>query len=110
MAAGEDCMTCHGGGEGPVWTVAGTVYGSPQGGGIHGVKVQLVDAGGKVVEAWSNDAGNFYSAESFTPPYTVTLLRAGRSITGSPNAVNEAHLVTAACNGCHVGTARLVSP
>jgi len=116
MRPGEDCLGCHGGSGGGEeeakhhWTFAGTVFDEGTGDGIHGVKVELVDSRGRTITVWSNAAGNFYSAEGFTPPYTVTLLRGDRSFVGVPDTVSQAHVDYAGCNGCHVGTARLFAP
>ena len=118
MRPGEDCLVCHGGGggggegeeEGKTWSFAGTVYDQDTNEGVHGVKVDLVDSRGRSITAWSNAAGNFYSAEPMTPPFTATLTRGGRSFTGTPDPVSTAHMDYGGCNGCHVGGARIYAP
>jgi len=117
MRPGEDCLECHGGGGGEgegddarTWSFGGTVFDQDTNEGVHGVKVQLVDSRGRTITAWSNAAGNFYSAESMTPPFTVTLTRGGRSVTGVPDPVTTAHMDYGGCNGCHVGSARIHAP
>jgi hypothetical protein len=80
MAPGEDCMRCHGGGEGEgarAWTVAGTVYPSETtedpDAGVRGATISISDANGKSFDLRSNDAGNFYTAESLAFPIAVAV-------------------------------------
>jgi hypothetical protein len=63
MAPGQDCVECHDGGEARRWTAAGTW--------TRGARVSVTDANGKTVPMRGNDVGNFYTAESLTPPLTV---------------------------------------
>jgi hypothetical protein len=91
MAAGQDCIACHDGGEAKRWTAAGTW--------TRGAHVSVTDANGKNVPMRGNEVGNFYTAESLTPPLTVsvdgvemvtTALRSGGKLTYG------------GCNLCHV--------
>jgi hypothetical protein len=96
MAAGQDCLECHGGGEGEEdarpWTVAGTF--------TRGAHVDVTDANGKRVPMRGNKVGNFYTAESLTPPLTVTV--DGRTM-NNVAALTSGRLVYGGCNLCHVG-------
>jgi hypothetical protein len=112
MRPGQDCLECHG--DGPVpgepptvadrvaaahrWTVAGTVYptpDAPEGPGVAGATVHVVDATGRALTLETNLAGNFYSAEPLAFPLEVTVQHAGRS------ASMEDPVPYGGCNGCH---------
>ncbi|MDP2315350.1 MAG: carboxypeptidase-like regulatory domain-containing protein [Pseudomonadota bacterium] len=77
MNPGQSCIACHDRGEGPTFTVAGTVMGDygdvDDCDGVEGVTVRLTDADGAVHEATSNAAGNFYLNDAIAMPYTVEL-------------------------------------
>jgi hypothetical protein len=130
MKPGERCLECHGGAsrpgagggggehgdeegddDGPRWSLAGTVYASPNAperSGIQGARVQVTDARGSSFGLTSNLAGNFYSAESVTFPLTVCVERAGRrSCMGDPVPHGD-------CNACHApggeADGRIVAP
>jgi hypothetical protein len=94
MAAGQDCVECHGGGEARAWTVAGWTKGA---------RVTVVDANGKSVEMRGNKVGNFYTAESLAPPYTVTV-----DGLPMPQDALKFGLKYGGCNLCHVN--RLAKP
>jgi hypothetical protein len=107
MEPGNDCAGCHGG-AGPAhhtWTMSGTIVftASPSWDedGVAGVKVTLEDDTGHAVTAWSNAAGNFYSAEAHGKPYTVRLERGAQTLVGVPNPTTGAHVDFADCNMCH---------
>jgi hypothetical protein len=94
MAAGQDCMECHGGGGGEgddarPWTVAGTIAGT------RGAHVSITDASGWSFTLRSNSVGNFYTAEGVRFPITV-------SVDGNPMAGTLPH---GSCNAaaCHPG-------
>lgn len=95
MAPGQDCLECHGGGEGEddakAWTVAGTW--------TRGAHIDVVDANGKRVPLRGNKVGNFYTAESLTPPLTVSV----DGVTmNNVAALTSDHLAYGGCNLCHV--------
>lgn len=98
MQPGSDCMRCHGGGEAPTWTIAGTVYRTSDadpGAGLRGVRVQVTDASGWSFTLRSNQAGNFYSAEAVAFPLRVCL-EDGSSTACMPDPVPRG-----SCNSCH---------
>jgi hypothetical protein len=99
MAPGEDCLSCHsrGGGARP-WTVAGTVLAAPDAAvedGVQGATVVLTDARGRTLELRTNQAGNFYSAESLALPLRVAVRRGA--------TVREMGFLVqyGGCNSCH---------
>lgn len=108
MRPGDDCLRCHGGHPGgpetgPVehadtFSVAGTVYGTPDAdakAGVEGAVVQITDANGSSFELRSNSVGNFYSAEQVAFPVQVCVTRDGASNCMTPPAPNGG------CNYCH---------
>ncbi len=84
MEPGSDCLECHDGGEARRWTAAGTWGGQ-------GNAVSIQDAGGKSFTLRTNQAGNFYTAESLSFPLRVSVN--GRAM---PSAVSDG-----SCNRCH---------
>lgn len=66
MDPGHDCLECHGAGEGPAWSAAGTF----ESGGAH---VWIRDAAGRSFTVRTNQAGSFYTAESIVYPLTVAV-------------------------------------
>ena len=84
MEPGADCLGCHDGDEARLWTAAGTWGGQ-------GNQVSLRDANGKSFTLGTNQAGNFYTAESLAFPLQV-------SVNGEtmPDAVTYG-----GCNSCH---------
>ena len=108
MRPGEACLTCHGGsggGEAPLFTLAGTVYptahepndcvGAVNGGGS---VVTVLDAAGRTITMTPNAVGNFYYAGAVTFPVTARITRNGlaRSMTTPQSNGN--------CNSCHTLT------
>lgn len=83
MAAGQDCIECHGMGEAKRWTTAGTW--------VKGAHVTITDANGKSLTLRGNDVGNFYTAESLALPLSV-------SVDGTPM---EDPVTYVGCNLCH---------
>jgi hypothetical protein len=101
MRPGSDCLACHGrpGAEedGPPWTIAGTVYATPQGTGkgVRGAAIHVTDASGRTVTVHSQEAGNFYLADGLTFPLQVSVERNGATQTmGDP-------VSDGSCNRCH---------
>lgn len=111
MRPGEDCLACHSnstslggalpGGErahhaSPAWSVAGTVFTSGNStAGYEGAEVQITDANGWSFSLRSNEAGNFYSAESPTFPLHVCINANGTT------SCQQSALTSGACNSCH---------
>lgn len=99
MNPGQDCIACHASGEGPNYTVAGTVmgdYGDPDDcDGVEGVTVRLTGADDAVIELITNEAGNFFTTDAIAMPYTAEVELDGRtlSMTGEQE--------TGACASCH---------
>jgi hypothetical protein len=104
MHPGMDCIGCHTSrGEGPRFSVAGTVYGGPNAGddcfGVAGAVVRITGADGKVQELGTNAAGNFYTRTAFAAPYTAELVRGGVVV-----AKMQTPQTTGACNACHTAS------
>ncbi len=99
MNPGEDCIACHSRGEGPEFTLAGTVMGAyadlDDCNGIQGVTVRVTDADGVVTELATTEAGNFYTRADIAMPYTIELEKDGQT----------SRMVSAqsdgACASCH---------
>jgi hypothetical protein len=91
MAPGQDCLECHsGGGEARRWTAAGTW--------TRGARVSVTDANGKTVPLRGNQVGNFYTAESLTPPLTVSVDGVTMAATALKSGLG---LQYGGCNICH---------
>src|SRR5215204_5409730 len=77
MHPGGDCIGCHGSGEGPRYSIAGTVMGAfddpTDCEGVDGVTVRITDADGAVHEVTTNRAGNFFLTEDVPVPYTAEI-------------------------------------
>jgi hypothetical protein len=108
MRPGEDCLRCHGGSPGGDqglevkrairWTLAGTVYAlstADPSAGVEGAQVQVTDATGFVLHLDTNQAGNFYTAETLTFPLRACALRHGQL-----NCM-DGPVEHGACNFCH---------
>lgn len=100
MRAGENCLRCHqeNGTAKNVWTAAGTVYLHDQADreqGLAGVKVILQNPSGKTVTLFTNEAGNFFTAEPLEQGYSVRIEKEGKSMAmSSPPPAGS-------CNACH---------
>lgn len=99
MKPGGDCISCHSSGEGPHFTVAGTVMNDYVDAigceGIEGVTVTLTDADGGVHTLHTNATGNFYTSEPIPVPYTAEL-----SYMGDTRSMGSAQTDTN-CMSCH---------
>jgi hypothetical protein len=102
MRPGSDCLECHGDGggdgeDGPRWTLAGTVYGSPldSGKGLRGVAIEITAADGRTLTLHSNQAGNFYLADGLAFPLHVAVTRNGQTV------AMQAAVNSGSCNRCH---------
>ena len=109
MRPGDDCLRCHGGSPGGAeegletrqatrWSLAGTVYATVDaapGAGVQGAHVQVTDAKGFAFQLQTNEAGNFYSAESVAFPLHVCVDRNGKL------SCMDTPVPHGACNFCH---------
>ncbi len=97
---GLDCMSagCHGpGGQGPLWTVAGTLYGAAAGGApIAGATITVVGANGVSTDLVSAQNGNFYTGVTIALPAKVYASKCP-AVTPMISAVS-----IGSCNSCHV--------
>ena len=112
---GQPCLTCHGG-EGPAsaqFTVAGTLYalqGQPDP-AISAV-AQIEDILGRIWNAKTNAAGNFYvSPSEFTPQYPtqMNVIPAGGDPSQAIPMIGFAGR-SGSCADCHKATAGQTSP
>lgn len=108
MNPGEACIACHATGEGPTFTVAGTVMGAlgdiDDCVGVEGVTVTLTDANGDVTTLTSNGTGNFFTSDPIVMPYTVTLSADGRT-TAMSAAQSDGD-----CASCHTEAGENAAP
>lgn len=101
MHPGGDCIACHRQrGEGPTYTMAGTVFQGLDDGddcrGIPQVQIDVLDSAGAVAfSVTSNAAGNFHSTRALPSPYTVRVTYEGRT------AEMATPQTDGACNRCH---------
>ncbi|SRR6266545_5035661 len=73
--AGTGCQNCHGTGVGgaPIFTLGGTLYGTPTGvGAIVGATITITDANGQTQKLISANNGNFWSKEPIAYPIKVS--------------------------------------
>ena len=100
MHPGGDCIGCHtDNGEGPKFTVAGTVYASAHEAddcfGVAGAQVEITDNNGTVTTLTTNEAGNFHTDVAMTFPYKVRVLA-----NGGENRMSASQN-TGRCASCH---------
>jgi cytochrome c553 len=102
MHPGGTCIECHtSGGEGPKFTLAGTVMGATDDdtdcNGVESATVEITGADGKVTTLTTNAAGNFYieSQTALSTPYTAKIIQGGKE-----RAMTAAQTV-GDCNTCH---------
>ena len=105
---GRDCMSCHkpGGGEAPIWRVAGTVYNEAGTAPNSNAAVKLYtgpDAIGKLKYTLQVDAkGNFYTGGNIDFSGGLYPSALGNTSTYSMSSP----ITTGSCNSCHDGTSR----
>jgi hypothetical protein len=107
MNPGIDCLTCHG----PdlrasykSWTIAGTVYPSPDSladGGQPNVQILITDANGTQLTLVSNSAGNFYTEETLAFPLQSLMVQNGRHRMQMDLSENFIPSTVSSCNQCH---------
>lgn len=97
---GQPCLTCHGpGGEGPRFTIGGTIFSTAQGGvAVAGATVVVVDASNVTTRLVSASNGNFYSNANLTLPLRVS---ASKCPDTKPMIGAIASAQDGDCNGCH---------
>jgi hypothetical protein len=111
MHPGGACIACHSRGEGPRFSVAGTVfptaheptdcYGVEGGSDVH---VEITDAAGSVLTLSVNAAGNFYSTKTVAYPFHAKVVTMGQE-----RAMGAAQ-ATGDCNSCHTETGKNGAP
>ncbi|HEU4729065.1 MAG TPA: hypothetical protein VFT22_14270 [Kofleriaceae bacterium] len=108
MHPGRACISCHAGGEGPRFRIAGTVY--PTGHepddcfGATSATVEITDATGHVTTLPVNSAGNFFTQNAIAFPIQVAVVANGmrRAMAGSPPNGD--------CNSCHTRDGANMAP
>jgi mono/diheme cytochrome c family protein len=102
MNPGMACITCHARGEGPGFSIAGTLYPT-----IHepdrcygadassGAQVIITGADGQTVALAPNTAGNFYAKTSVAKPYRAKV------VTADGEREMAAAQTSGDCNSCH---------
>lgn len=98
--AGQPCLTCHGpGGEGPRFTIGGTLFTTAQGGApIAGATIVVVDAASVTTRLITASNGNFYTNATLALPLRVS---ASRCPDTQPMNGAIATAQDGDCNGCH---------
>lgn len=99
--AGKDCLIsgCHSSGGWKRFSIGGTIYTDAEGAATRaGAQIKVVDANGITVNLTSDQIGNFYSTQSMTAPFLITVSYRGRKVR-MPGAASGG-----GCNagGCHV--------
>jgi hypothetical protein len=119
MEPGGDCIGCHSAGEGPSYTVAGTVMAAFRDDtnctGLDAITVRLTGADGRQVDLQTNAAGNFFARLApglLAFPYHAEVIHGTVSVpmiaarTASETSCNTCH--TAA--GANGAPGRIVAP
>lgn len=109
MHPGGDCIGCHSSeGEGPTFTVAGTVMGALDDdtdcNGIGGATVEILGTNGGTLTLVTNDAGNFFSTKALPTPYTARV-----TINGTVFEMGTAQ-TSGRCNACHTAAGENGAP
>lgn len=105
MHPGRACIDCHAQGEGPRFTVAGTVFPTAHepddcnGVGAGAVKVVITDANGQVITLDVNAAGNFPPTKSRPP--TIAMPYTAKVVSGDKVRAMKTPQTSGDCNGCH---------
>lgn len=82
MRPGGACISCHASeGEGPSYTIAGTVMGALDDDencvGVDGVTVEITGADGQTIQLVTNSVGNFFYNGPLAMPYEAKVVRDG---------------------------------
>lgn len=105
MNPGQPCITCHSKGEGPTFTVAGTLFGSSDekdlcgGSNAGGAVVYIQDSAGKTLKLVPNEMGNFFSKLPISGDYKAWVQTAD----GKTRAMSAKQSIRD-CNTCHTQT------
>ena len=100
MHPGSACIECHSAGEGPRFTLAGTVMAATNDdtdcNGAQGATVEITGADGTVTKLTTNAAGNFYiDKATLSTPYTAKIIQ------GTKTRAMSAAQTNGDCNTCH---------
>jgi hypothetical protein len=111
MNPGMACISCHKSGEGPSFSIAGTVY--PTGHepdrcnssvGTAGARIVIIGADGKMTTLTPNAVGNFSSNATIKTPYQAKVTYQGRErIMTTPQSSGD-------CNSCHSQNGSMLAP
>ena len=111
MNPGMACISCHKSGEGPNFSIAGTVY--PTGHepdrcnsaiGTAGASVVIIGADGKMTTLTPNAVGNFSSNTAIKTPYQAKVTYQGRErLMMTPQSSGD-------CNSCHTQNGSMSAP
>jgi hypothetical protein len=110
MHPGGACNACHRQGEGPIYSIAGTVYPTAheyndcRGSTTSGIQVVITAAGGGNFVLGVNSSGNFVSLQSVALPYTAKVAYDGRE------RVMASAQQSGDCNSCHTLTGANQAP
>lgn len=109
MHPGDACIQCHRSGEGPWFTIAGTVYPTAHepndcNGSHGGASVQITDANGLVMSLAVNSSGNFFTSALLKFPVTAKVIANGKE------RVMVATQASGDCNTCHTQTGTSMAP
>jgi hypothetical protein len=112
MRPGEACIACHSRGEGPRFSLAGTVYASAHepndcnsmASDLAGATVVITDANKISYTLTPDRVGNFSSNASLALPYQAKVVKAGNErIMMTPQTVGD-------CNSCHTPAGANMAP
>jgi mono/diheme cytochrome c family protein len=101
MRPGGPCLACHRANDGPMFTIAGTVYASAHepencdGADDSDIRVVIRGADGRELSLRVNSAGNFYSEQVVALPFTAKVTIDGRERRMGPAQSSGD------CNSCH---------
>ena len=112
MHPGGTCIDCHSSGEGPRYTIAGTVFPKSNelddcngsNGTTGALSVVITDKNGASFALAVNSVGNFYTRQAVATPFTAKVV--------SPNGEGAmtAPQTNGDCNSCHAQTGNSGAP
>jgi len=112
MHPGWACIDCHSNGEGPRYTIAGTVFPkynelddcNGSNGASGGLSVVITDKNGASFSLAVNSVGNFYTRQAIAMPFTAKVMSAtGEIAMNTPQSIGD-------CNSCHAQTGNSGAP
>jgi hypothetical protein len=105
MNTGKGCVSCHGSGQSPKMTAAGTLYSSASGGAaVSGATVTITDSKGTKIKMITGNSGNFYTSSAISFPATVEVSKCPDTAT-MPTTITNGD-----CNSCHNSSMRIHLP